>query len=188
MSWSVTTPPSDEPVTLTEAKLHLRADSDTADDTLITALIQAAREHVEAVCERALMPQTWTERRFGFPDVLTLRGGAVSAVVSVKYVDADGAQQTLDPTTYLADLTTEPATVSPVYGTQWPVARQQVGAVSVEYTVGYADAASVPAALKAAILLIVGDLYANREAKVDAKMIENRAVSRLLFPYKRIAP
>ena len=42
MSWSVTTPPTDEPVTLDEAKLHLRAD-DTTDDTLITALIQAAR-------------------------------------------------------------------------------------------------------------------------------------------------
>ena len=53
---------------------------------------------------------------------------------------------------------------------------------------GYADADSVPAALKAAILLIVGDLYANREAMVDAKLVENRAVSRLLFPYKRIVP
>ena len=53
---------------------------------------------------------------------------------------------------------------------------------------GYADADSVPVALKASILLIVGDLYTNREAKVDAKLIDNRAVSRLLFPYKRIRP
>jgi uncharacterized phiE125 gp8 family phage protein len=187
MSWSVTTPPADEPVTLDEAKLHLRVDSD-ADDTLITALIQAAREHVEAVTERALMAQTWTERQDGFPAVLALRGGVVSAVASVKYVDADGVQQTLDPSAYLTDLTTEPATVRPVYGTEWPTTREQPGAVAVQYSVGYADAASVPAALKAAILLLVGDLYANREAKIDAKLVENRAVSRLLFPYKRVLP
>lgn len=188
MSWSVTTPPVGEPVTLAEAKLHLRADSDTAEDTLITALIQSAREHVEAVTERALMPQTWTERQDSFPAVLALRGGAVSAVASVKYVDADGVQQTLDPAAYLTDLTTEPATVRPAYGTQWPLTRQQPGAVVVQYSVGYADADSVPAALKAAILLIVGDLYANREASIDAKMVENRAVTRLLFPYKRVLP
>lgn len=187
MSWSVTTPAADEPVTLDEAKLHLRAD-DTADDTLITALIQAAREHVESVCERALMPQTWTERQDSFPSVLALRGGLVSAVTSVKYVDADGVQQTMDPSAYLADLATQPATVRPVYGTEWPTTRQQPGAVAVQYSVGYADAASVPAALKAAILLLVGDLYANREAIIDAKLVENRAVSRLLLPYKRIVP
>jgi uncharacterized phiE125 gp8 family phage protein len=187
MSWSVTTPPDAEPVTLEEAKAHLRID-DTASDTLVTTLIQAAREHVEMVCERALMPQVWTERQDSFPAVLALRGGMVSAVSSVKYVDADGAQQALDAAAYLADLTKEPATVQPVYGTEWPVTRQQPGAVAVEYAVGYADAASVPAALKAAILLIVGDLYANREASVDAKLVENKAVSRLLFPYKRIVP
>lgn len=91
MTWSVTTPPADEPVTLDEAKLHLRVD-DAASDTLVEALIQAAREHVEAVCERALMPQVWTERQDSFPAVLALRGGMVSAVSSVKYVDADGSQ------------------------------------------------------------------------------------------------
>lgn len=187
MSWSVTTPPTVEPVTLDEAKLDQRID-DGADDTLVTTLIQAAREHVEAVCERALMPQAWTERQDSFPSVIALRGGVVSAVASVKYVDADGAVQTLDPSAYLADLTTEPATVRPIYGAQWPTIREQPGAVAVEYSVGYADAASVPAALKAAIRLIAGDLYANREASIDAKLVANPTLARLLRPYKRIVP
>ncbi|AJQ86092.1 head-tail connector protein [Xanthomonas oryzae pv. oryzicola] len=45
----------------------------------------------------------------------------------------------------------------------------------------------VPAALKAAILLLVGDLYANREASIQG-LSENPAVSRLLFPFRRVMP
>lgn len=44
-----------------------------------------------------------------------------------------------------------------------------------------------PAALKAAILLLVGDLYANREASGD-KLEENPAVQNLMFPYRRVLP
>lgn len=44
-----------------------------------------------------------------------------------------------------------------------------------------------PAALRAAILLLVGDLYANREASVEG-LSENPAVDRLVFPYRRVLP
>lgn len=210
MAWSVTTPPATEPVALADAKLHLRVDT-TADDTLIASLIQAAREHVERVCQRALMPQVWTERRTTFPgtpdlqnipgapfgflrvpnlvqQTILLVGGKVRVVDSVTYVDDTGASQTLDPAAYITDLTTEPAQVVPAYGTSWPATREQPGAVAVQYQVGYADANSVPAALKAAILLILADLYANREAAVGGPIVENPAVSRLLDPYKRFLP
>lgn len=203
MAWSVTTPPADEPVTLVEAKLHLRVDG-TDDDTLITSLIVAARQYVEAACERALMPQVWTERRSGFPAVpchlhplraptldqltILLAGGVVRAIDSVKYVDATGTLQTVDPATYVADLTAEPAQLAPLTPTQWPAAREQPGAVQIQYQVGYTDADSVPAALRAAVLLVVGDLYANREASGSQPVIENPALNRLLDPYKRIQP
>ena len=52
------------------------------------------------------MPQTWTERQDSFPSIIALRGGLVNAVASVTYADADGEQQTLDPSAYLSDLTT----------------------------------------------------------------------------------
>lgn len=210
MSWSVTTPPSEEPVTLIEAKLHLRVDV-TDDDALITSLIQAAREYVEAACQRALMPQTWTERLTAFPgtpaypnipgtpygylrvpslaqQTILLSGGKVRAVDSVKYVDDTGTLQTLDPAAYDADLTSEPAQVAPAYGTSWPATREQPGAVQVQYQVGYADANSIPAALKAAVLLVLADLYANREAVVNGPVMSNPALSRLLDPYKRVLP
>lgn len=44
-----------------------------------------------------------------------------------------------------------------------------------------------PAALRAAILLKVGDLYANREATVQG-LTENPAFDRLTFPYRRFRP
>lgn len=187
MTWSVTTAPTGEPITLDAAKAHLYVIG-TADNDLITALITAARQHVEAVCERAILSQGWLERQSSFPAVIELRGGLVTAVASVKYVDTDGALQTLAPSAYVVDLTTQPATISPAYDTPWPEVREGLGAVQVAYTVGY-PADAVPAALTAAMLLIVGDLYANREASIVGTIrTDNPTVNRLLFPYKRIRP
>lgn len=189
MTWSVTTAPASEPLDLAAAKLHLKIETaETAEDALVTALIKAAREHVEAICERALITQVWTERQACFPEVIELRGGKVTAVASVKYVDADGNLQTLDPAAYELDLTTEPATVREAYDTTWPETRPSPAAVRVEYTVGYGNAAAVPAALIAALKLILTNLYANRSGTIDAKLQKNPAVAALLLPYKRIRP
>lgn len=47
----------------------------------------------------------------------------------------------------------------------------------------------VPAPLRAAILLLVGDLYANREAGITGTIhVENPTVDRLMFPYRRVSP
>lgn len=46
----------------------------------------------------------------------------------------------------------------------------------------------IPAPLRAAILLTVGDLYANREAGTDKPLTENPAVQNLMFPYRRVLP
>ena len=52
--------PEIEPVTLAEAKRHLREYDDvTTNDADITALIQGAREWVEQYTARALIDQTW---------------------------------------------------------------------------------------------------------------------------------
>ena len=52
------TPPAAEPLTLAEAKLHLRVDADiTDDDSLITALIVTARQQAEHRTGRSLVSQ-----------------------------------------------------------------------------------------------------------------------------------
>jgi len=60
------TPPAVEPVTLDEAKAHLRLDSNE-DDTYVSALIAAARERVELFLRRALITQTFEFTLDGFP-------------------------------------------------------------------------------------------------------------------------
>lgn len=52
--------PQAEPISLIEAKTHLRVDSDfTTDDNLIRGLIVAARQEAEQICRRSLITQTW---------------------------------------------------------------------------------------------------------------------------------
>lgn len=188
MSWSVVTLPSAEPISLEDAKTHLRADDTDDEDTLISAFIQAAREHVERVCERALMPQVWQESRDSFSPMIELRGGVITEVQAVTYLDQDGVSETLDAGAYQVDLAGRPPAIYPAFATQWPQARRQPGAVVVRYSLGYTDAASVPAPLLAAMLLIIGDLYSNRAAQSGAAVYENVTVQRLLMPWMRIRP
>lgn len=56
--YKVITAPTPEPVTLAEARLQIKADSDTTEDTLITGWIKSARKIAEQYTGRALAPQT----------------------------------------------------------------------------------------------------------------------------------
>ncbi|HWK38638.1 MAG TPA: head-tail connector protein, partial [Hyphomicrobium sp.] len=58
MALVITSAPAVEPVTVSEAKAHLRVDG-TAEDTLIGSLILTSRLHIEAALGLALMTQSW---------------------------------------------------------------------------------------------------------------------------------
>lgn len=163
--------PAAEPVTLDEARLHLRVDDDmTADDSLISGLIRAAREHAEQVLGRALMTQTLELGLDDWPcgDAITLPMPPVQSVESITYTDAAGLQHTVDPASYVVDTASEPARVALRWGYTWPadILQPRSAAIRVQYVAGYAAATDVPQAIRAAILLHVGLLYENREAAV----------------------
>lgn len=185
MSWFVSTPPELEPVTLAEAKAHLRVDCGD-DDALILALVTAARTHIEQVCEHAMMPQQWTMLADCF-EGLVLPGGNVRSVTSIAYMPASGADITVAPAQYVVDATRNPARVSLASGASWPIPLAQANVVKAVYQVGYENKGAVPAPLKAAILLMVGNLYANREAQVQgAPLSSNATVDALIWPYRRV--
>jgi uncharacterized phiE125 gp8 family phage protein len=168
----VTTAATVEPVTLAEAKAHLRV-THSSDDALITALIPAAREAVEQATGRALAAAAY---RWASEDTDTLRLPLwpVDTVTAVSYEDGDGARQTMDAADYTLDGDRARVTVDepPDYGVRW----------SVSFTVAPTN---LPAALKHAVLLLVGDLYANAEATItDQSVAANPAVDRLLSPYR----
>jgi len=155
-----------EPVTLAEAKLHLKVDTD-ADDDLITSLIVAAREICEAETWRRLYAGTEVEKFDYFPaNGFRLTWSPLRAVTSIQYVDTNGDTQTLSADYYDVDTTSEPGRITLAYDYSWPSTRSQHHAITVTYTSGYASSSSVPDALKAAMKLLIGTWYDNRESVV----------------------
>lgn len=174
MALRLVTAPTTLPVTLAEAKAHLRVDFDD-DDTAITAMIRAAIAHAEQFTGRALIEQTWDLLLDAFPTgSIDLPRAPLIEVTGVYYLDSAGVEQTLSSSSYVVDSASEPARVGLVYGGTWPAALDQAAAVRVRFVAGYIDDASpvsanVPYDIKAAILLIVGSLYANREDVVSGQ-------------------
>jgi uncharacterized phiE125 gp8 family phage protein len=161
---TVVTPPAEEPITLAEAKLQCRV-TGTVEDSLIESKIKEARETFEAEANVALVTRTLKLTVDGFgPAPIRLPFPPTASIASVKYIDADGVQQTLAGTEYMLDGARLPAALRLAYGKSWPTVRAQPGAVEIEFSAGYGSAAAVPELAKGAIRLLVGHLYANREA------------------------
>jgi uncharacterized phiE125 gp8 family phage protein len=187
MDLRLITPPASLPVSLDEALAHLRVDH-TDEDAKISALIQAATDHLDGwsgILGRALMTQTWELVLPGFPGAgIEIPLGPVQSVTSVTYVDPAGQAQVVSASDYYVSARSTGAVVAPL--TPWPGALDRVDAVAVRFVAGFGNAASVPAPIKAAILLMVGDFYRNTEAQSDRPLAPNAAVQSLLSPYRML--
>src|ERR1043165_8828497 len=153
MNLVLVAPPDIEPVSLDEAKLHLKVDISN-DDALISSLITSARRSAEIATGRALITQQWEMGLDKFPaDLITVPLGNLQTIDSIAYIDTDGASQTVDSIDYAVDTRSEPASIRPSYDGSWPTTRDQTdNAVIVQFTCGYGDNASdVPDGLRAAI-------------------------------------
>jgi len=142
------TGPVEEPLTLSEAKQHLRVDHGD-EDALILALISTAREQAEQRLDRPMLPQTFLQvfdkavsgtELYISNDLLTIE--------SVTYADSAGVDHVT--TEYAKTLTG----IKPLFSGD---------NVRVEFTAGaWASVESVPFSVKAWMLLLIGDLYENR--------------------------
>jgi uncharacterized phiE125 gp8 family phage protein len=185
MSLKIITGPASEPITLAEAKAHLRI-TDSAEDALIGSLIVAARALCENETGRALLPQTWQKAYDNFPDAIELPVLPVISVAALKYTDTDGAEQTLSSASYALDNASNDrsAWLVPAIGYQWPDTYQGINGVRVEFMSGYADAGSVPAPLKQWMLMQIGHWHKNRESIADWQTSKLEYVDGLLNAYK----
>lgn len=166
----VVTAPASEPVTLAEAKVHLRIDT-SDEDTLVNGYIAAARQMCELESRRAFVTQTWELSLEAWPeaDRLVLPRPPLQSVSSITYVDSNGATQTFSSGDYLVDVASEPGRVILGYGKSWPSATLQPGpSIAVRFVVGYGVAGTVPQMYKQAILLMVGHYFENRENVIIA--------------------
>lgn len=187
--WRLVTAPTVEPVTLEEAKLHLRVDA-LDEDSLIVGLIVAARTRLEEHCERAFVTQTWRLSLSEFPALraIGLPRPALQAITSITYSDADNVSTTFAAANYVVVTDAEPGLVVLASGAQWPSGVELLPGlpVRITYTCGYgATTASVPQPLRAAILLLVAHLYENRESVTALKLSElPQGVEWLVEPYR----
>lgn len=160
MALQLVTPVTVEPITLADARAHLKPSGRESND-LIEILVKMAREMAEQETGRALAPQTWRKTLDEFPDQIRLDNPPIVSVTSVKYYDVNGVQQTLSTDSYILDTETEPGWLVPAYNFVWPVTQRRANAVQVIYTCGYATPDNVPSAIKNWMLLQMRAAYDN---------------------------
>ncbi|CAH1670737.1 MULTISPECIES: hypothetical protein [unclassified Chelatococcus] len=213
MTVAVITPPAPI-ISAAEARSQLSIGPEIADD-ILDALIAAATEVLDGPdgwLGRALGEQTLEQRHSGLywvcSPVFMLYYPPLIEVVSVKYRDPDGVEQTVDPADYRViggAGATGIARLAPTYGTPWPRAQASEESVRITFRAGYPvvdGKSTVPAPIRHAVqlgvreLLDVGrELFLKRE---DVEGVLNRewvvseaagkviggAVEKLLSPYR----
>jgi len=167
------TAPAVEPVTLAEAKAHLRVDV-SDDDAYIGTLITAAREWCEQYLDRTLVNTQWVMRFDAFPpdgthDIELPRPPMVSSgtatAVALTFTYENGTTATYSTASYRVDRASTPGAVKTLYGQTWPPHLLDDNAISVTWWAGYgASGSSVPAAIRSAVLMLVGLFYEKRMA------------------------
>lgn len=182
MTLMIISGPAEEPVTLAEARAHLRLDG-TNEDTLLTALITAARVVLESETRRAFVTQNWRLLLDEWPgDTVTLPLAPVGAVTAVTI---DGTQM-LDASRYDVALAGDAPRIVAKGG--WPAPSRRVVGIAIDFTAGYGAASAVPAPLKQALLMLVAHWFEKREPVAFGETTEEipLTVAALIAPYRRI--
>lgn len=165
MALSLLTPPALEPVSLAEAKAHLRIDA-ADEDAVLSRVIAAAREHLERSLGRALLAQSWRYTLDAWPSgyAVGLPLAPVQSVDSVKVYAQDDSSTTLPVGSYLLDGLGAPARLIRRGAQAWPAATRAGNGVEINFTAGHGSAPTdVPAALRVALLLLAAHWFEHRE-------------------------
>lgn len=181
----VVTPP--EPViSFEEAAQHLKLGGNQAERALVEGMIAAATATIDG-------PDGWLGRSLGAQTIqarldafhgseIRLPYGPVLDLVSVEYLNASDEPVQADPDDF--DLLGD---VIVPFGSEWPWAgcSTRREAIRIEYLAGYEDA--IPPAARAALLLMIGDLYRNRDTTAVVQMSKvpmSTSVESLLEPLR----
>lgn len=170
---------SAEPLTLVQARLQCKVDAfDTGtsppshpDDSLIEALITAARETVENFTLTILTDAVYEYRCASFGGGLLLPRGPVDSVDWVRYLDSDEQEQTLATSVWYLDDNPWQAMIGLKKNQVWPEVYRRDDAVRIRFSGGFRSPNPMPQQLLQAMKLMIGHWYRNRENAVVGTII-----------------
>jgi uncharacterized phiE125 gp8 family phage protein len=171
----------EEPVSLDDAHDYLGLQAigfQHPDDAKIEIMIKAAREMCEQFTGLTFARKTYEVALSSFPTgVIELPG---SPVVLVESITVSGVA--VDPDEYVVGTYSRPGTVGPVGN--WPSITSATNTVVIRYQAGYGvdsdGGEELPAVVKSAILLTLGNLYDGVDKLADIPM----AVDVMLRPMR----
>ncbi len=205
---TLVTAPTDDPLTLEDAKAHLRVDG-TEEDVLIRGYIAAAVGFLQQRLHCQLLTATWRATYDAFPtwDLVRGRDGVLElplvpaqSVTSITYLDENGVEQTWSAADYVVDIPAQsgvppapqmiPGRVAPAVGKSYPTAADLPAAVRVEFVAGYgAIEVTIPPEFRQILLQLVAHWHENREATISGPTIATvpLSVTEMLDSYRPLS-
>lgn len=190
MSLTLLTPPAAEPVSLAEAGARLRV-SDASQDDAINHWIQTARARVERDTGRALLAQTWLERRdvwwgegrlSAFGTRFRLLKPPLIALEAVTIYGADDTPSEIDPAAFFVDTLSDPGRLVLRSGVSWPQPGRAAAGIEIRFRCGYGDLpGDVPAPLREAVLQLTVHL-----AETGGASAPPPGYAALIAPFRRV--
>lgn len=168
-TYTLVTPNAEMPLTLAEVKAYLGINHNLS-DAVLTSAIAAATHFAECFTNRILMHSIFETYRDNFPSGcgsgFEIRRSPLVSIDSITYSDPSGGVVTVDPTDYYNTKSKDYASVLLRPNKYWPLCSDVIAlmdGITITFTAGmFADAASVSAAWKSALLSHVTALWANR--------------------------
>lgn len=165
-----TAAPTLRPVSLDEAKTHLKV-SGTDEDNLITIYLDAAIAACENKLQTAIMDTNFILYQRSFCQHLDLQKNWVSQINSVKYYDDNGIQQTINSSNYTLQDFKVPNVLYFNESYSFPSTDSREFSVEVDFNAGAMAASGVLPNIKAAVFLEVGDRYENRQNEIVGERV-----------------
>ena len=189
MSLVLLTPPAVEPVSLAEAKAHLRIDA-TDEDVLIQNLILTSRIQIETALSLALVTQLWTLKLGCWPrdGIVEVPITPLQSVSMVRVRSTDGTVTVVANDHYEVDAAARPARIYR-HPTAALASGRRFGGIEIDFTAGFGGAAAdVPASIRRALLHLVAHWFENREPSTLPAVPPPipDTVSELLWPFRTV--
>jgi len=203
----VTTQPTIEPISIEEAKEHLRLDDDI-DDIPVLTFIKAARLWAEKYTGRAFITRTVQQYldstasildplyegiRTGietraYSNYIELAASPVISVTSINYYNDSDTQSTWATSNYYVDNVNDLGRIYLRDGGTFPTDLRAANGLEINYTAGYGTSRSdIPSDIKLAMLQYMTFAYEHRgEQEGGTPPMPPKILSTLLNPYKII--